>query len=285
MLKDTISHLYGKNTNSVKESKIITYPPKTCENPNIVYIKWVVTEHSKTLYKLSKTEKIDCNSSLYSDNLLNEKNMKIIRRAHAFKSFASSYNVAILDSFNPELQLKDTESTIKSKLIDVLTQLKGFKFVATLVLVFKKIESEDKTKYDTFYSHSKAEIIVNESDTDFVFQSIYTKFITNIQKSLEKGSGWIIVSVINHTISISKYNCLAGGSYVNLQKKLDHSRKGLINIQNINGNECFKWCLVRYLNPTDHHPAIITNVDKDFSKKLDFKDKKFPIKVRDIHRI
>ena len=34
-----------------------------------------------------------------------------------------------------------------------------------------------------------------------------------------------------------------------------------------------------------HHPAIITNVDKDFSKKLDFKDKKFPIKVRDIHRI
>ena len=81
--------------------------------------------------------------------------MKIIRRAHAFKSFASSYNVAILDSFNPELQLKDTESTIKSKLIDVLTQLKGFKFVATLVLVFKKIESEDKTKYDTFIHTQK----------------------------------------------------------------------------------------------------------------------------------
>ena len=44
---------------------------------------------------------------------------------------------------NTEKQLKDTESAIKSKLIDLLTQIKGFKVVATLVLVFKKTESED----------------------------------------------------------------------------------------------------------------------------------------------
>ena len=62
------------------------------------------------------------------------------KRAHAFKSFASSYNVGILNSFNPEPQLKDTQSAIKSKQIGLLTQLKGFKFVTTLVLVFKKIE-------------------------------------------------------------------------------------------------------------------------------------------------
>ena len=53
---------------------------------------------------------------------------------------------------------------MKSKLKDLLTQLKGFRFVTTLVLVFKKIESEDKTKYDNFYSSSKAEIIINESE-------------------------------------------------------------------------------------------------------------------------
>ena len=32
---------------------------------------------------------------------------------------------------------------IESKLTELLTQLKVFKFVTTLVLVFKKIESED----------------------------------------------------------------------------------------------------------------------------------------------
>ena len=76
--------------------------------------------------------------------------------------------------------------------------------MTTLGLVFKKIESEDKTKFDNFYSSSKAEIIINENDIDDVFQSIYAKIITNIQKYLGKGSGWIIDSVIDHTISISK---------------------------------------------------------------------------------
>ena len=43
----------------------------------------------------------------------------------------------MLNSFNPELQLKDTESTIKGKAIELLTQLRDFKFVTTLALVFK----------------------------------------------------------------------------------------------------------------------------------------------------
>ena len=70
-----------------------------------------------------------------------------------------------------------------------------------------------------------------------MFQSIYTTFISNIQKSLGKGSGWIIHSVIDHIISISTYNRLVGSSYIKLPKKLDHPRKGLVNIQNTDNNE------------------------------------------------
>ena len=220
-----------------------------------------------------------------SKNILNEKKFKIAKRAQAFKGFANSYNVEVLNSFNLELQLKDSESVIKSRLIDLLTQLKGFKFETTLVLMLKKIESETKTKYDTFYSNSKAEIIINKSDIDDVVKSIYTTVISNIQKSLGKGSGWIIDSVIDHTITISKYNPLAGSIYIELPKELNHPRKGLINIQNIDNNECFKWCLVRYLHPVDHNSKRITKADKDFSKKLDFKDIKFLVKVRDIDKI
>ena len=116
-----------------------------------------------------------------------------------------------------------------------------------------------------------------------MFKSIYTTILSNIQKSLGKGSGWIIDSVIDHNISISKYNPLVGSSYMKLSKELDHSKKGLINIQNIDDNECFKWCLVRYLNPTDRNPGRITEADKDFAKKLDFQDIK--VKVTSIHKI
>ena len=59
----------------------------------------------------------------------------------------------------------------------------------------------------------------------------------------------------------------------------------MINIQNNYNNECFKWSLVRYLYPEDHHPARITKADKDFARVLYLKDIRFPVKIRDIYKI
>ena len=64
---------------------------------------------------------------------MNEQNRKIAKESHAFKGYASSYNVQILNSLNPGLQLKYTQSTIKNMLKDLLSE-KGFKFVIALVL-------------------------------------------------------------------------------------------------------------------------------------------------------
>ena len=93
---------------------------------------------------------------------LDEKNAKITKQSHAYRGFASTYNFKILDSFNPELQLKDTESGIKNKLVNLLSELRGFKFLTILVAEFKKIENDDETKYSTFPSNSKAETSINE---------------------------------------------------------------------------------------------------------------------------
>ena len=56
-----------------------------------------------------------------------------------------------------ESTISDTDSTIKSKLIDLLT---------TLLLVFKKIKGENKRKFDNFCSSLKAAIVIIESDND-----------------------------------------------------------------------------------------------------------------------
>ena len=49
--------------------------------------------------------------------------------------------------------------------------------MTTPVLVLKKIESEDETKFDNFSPSSKAELIMNESDIENVFKSIYSTII------------------------------------------------------------------------------------------------------------
>ena len=77
---------------------------------------------------------------------------------------------------------------------------------------------------------------------------------------------------------------MVGSSYTELPKELDNPKKSLINIQNINDNECFKWCLFRYLHDADHNPARMRKVDKHFARELDFHNIRFPVKIRDIHK-
>ena len=109
------SFIRKNNWKSVKQSKINTYQSKTFENPNIVDIKLIITEHPKTSNKLTKTigkcEKVGSNINLYSDakkdeNFLNDKNTKITEQEHSFKGYASPYNVKILNSLTLNFSLK-----------------------------------------------------------------------------------------------------------------------------------------------------------------------------------
>ena len=91
---------------------------------------------------------------------------------------------------NPEVSCKLSKTIRQDKnvlgyvlaknTIDLLTQSKDFKFVTTTVLVFIKTESDNKTKYDTFYSQSKAEALINECDIENIFQSIYSTVQTGL---------------------------------------------------------------------------------------------------------
>ena len=94
-----------------------------------------------------------------------------------------------------------------------------------LVLEFKKIKSDDETKYTTFYTSSETEVIIDGSDIDDLFESIYSKIKSNIQKSLAKSPDWIIDSVLDHTNNISQYKLLSGSSSIKLSKELDHPKK------------------------------------------------------------
>ena len=85
----------------------------------------------------------------------------------------STYIVEILNSFNIELQLKDSEFVIKDKIIKSFFGLRGFKSVTELVLEFKKGENDDETKYTFLNSNSKTEVIINKSDIDDILELYY----------------------------------------------------------------------------------------------------------------
>ena len=53
----------------------------------------------------------------------------------------------------------------------------------------------------------------------------------------------------------------------------------MINTQNIDDNECFKWSIVRYVYPANHHLARITKRNKEFAKNLILRTKNIPSKL------
>lgn len=59
----------------------------------------------------------------------------------------------------------------------------------------------------------------------------------------------------------------------------------MIDIQKTDHNERFKCCLVGYLYPVDKNLVRTRKIDNNFARILDFKDIKFPLKIRDICEI
>ena len=84
-------------------------------------------------------------------------------------------------------------------------------------------------------------------------------------------------SVLQHRIVISEIAPCEGSPYFPLPKELNNTVEGLINIQN-EDNEYFRNCLARYLNPAAKNPTRIRNINNDFAKNKNNKNKgiKFP---------
>ena len=121
----------------------------------------------------------------------------------------------------------------RTKLTDVRTNLIKFKLVKTLVIEFNNSIKQ--------YSSSKDYSVINESGIDDLFESIYTTIVLNKQKYLGKDSGCINDSAVSQLTNISKYNPLAGSSYIRLQlSRLYCLKKGLTNIQNVSDNRHLK---------------------------------------------
>ena len=99
----------------------------------------------------------------------------------------------------------------------------------------------------------------------------------------QQGSGFVVSSVDEHHLSINRYNPLGAGSWVELPKWLQNSRKGLINIKN-EDNECFRWCHVRYLNPQEKDQGRIKKSDREIAKKLDYTVVDFPVETKHFGR-
>ena len=216
-----------------------------------------VTEKVKKIKKL-----IEEIAPYYSREAMDKfkENLKFIQRAeitqkkNAIKNNALSFEVTIVNNYDPSIQLDDTRETLKEKLKTLIRKKrKGIKFYITLKVKMRK-ETEDGTIYAEPYFSSRTMTVTNK---DQILEKIVLaeeEILTRIAVWLSEGSGWVVEEILNHYINVASYIPLGGNSYIPLPKELRNSKKGLINLKN-EDNKCFLWCHIRHKNPAKKRPA------------------------------
>ena len=152
------------------------------------------------------------------------------RLCKVIKGSTSTYSAEILNSFNSELQFKDTQFAIKNKLIYLLSELKGFKFITTLFFEFKIKKLMTKQNMASFIQTQKQEqLLMKVILMMFLNQFILRLYQTykNLQEKIQVGlltQSQIMILIFQSKIAYLK-NFLK-----KLPKELRHPKKGLISI-------------------------------------------------------
>ena len=240
------------------------------------YIKNLKCDYisSSRLKKLTKTlEKKERQAKEEHDKIFTFR-----KELSAFNNYIDQYVIDGSDIYDPLTFLKEAKASI----INVLDTNRGIK----TILYFRCIMTKDESKGEytkEFNFHSAIKIILESTDLDEVFNEMIDEIEASVQKAQEaEGSGSIFKEVLDITLHTAKWDPLNAGSYIELPAYLKN-KKAIINMKN-QDNECFKWCVLRALNPVVKHKE---RVDKNLISKqdtLNMKGIKYPVSLRDIDR-
>ena len=187
--------------------------------------------------------------------------LSVIKTDQAFKGYAMSYQVEIVERKDPIVQLEVSKLSIKNLFSYRLNETKGFKYQITVEALLKKHKHNGEIEFRPVYFNSETKTVINHK---FSIENAFQEILYMIDNWINEASGWIIELIKCQYINISTYRPLSGSSYMDLSVELRNPRKGLINIKNKNKKR-FLWCHVRHINPSKEHPEITF---KKMTKKL-----------------
>ena len=181
--------------------------------------------------------------------------VQVIERK-ALKNKVKSFEViTLLYQKDPRKLFALTQNDITQILAQLLEKKGPFKFSVTSQVNLKKGITENGQDLLTFrepYFNSSTFTIMNSDEIEEALERAAEEILNKIAIWISEGSGWVTENISSHFVNIVSYVPLRGSSYLPLPEELRNSRKGLINIKNID-NECLRWCHIRHLNPLKNH--------------------------------
>ena len=258
-LKSTISNLISK-VKSKLESLKSKEPVKS--------VKSVITKLFRTKRKTSDSSDIDINR------------IKIQETNSALKGFTKQYTIEGHEGIDPESFL----TKVKPQVIALLSRNRSTKVILVLTCVMERVETKTGKVITANHSfRSNTEKILETTDLNKIYGDAVNKIQESIAKFQMLGSNWRFRSVDKLDINTKIYEPLRGDSYIPLPNKLEN-KKAIINPQNKEDEECFKWSITIAQNYQDGQKNLfrITKELKKQAEKLNWTGISFPTILRNI---
>ena len=111
--------------------------------------------------------------------------LNVIKTNHAFRGYATSYKVELLEKKDPIKQLEARKSSIKDLFSDLLNETKGFKYQITLKVTLKQYKLNGGLEVTPVYFNSTTKTVINHKfSLENAFKRFYTGLITGLMKDL-----------------------------------------------------------------------------------------------------
>ena len=152
------------------------------------------------------------------------------------------------------------------------------------MILICQMQKTDLTTGDTIEVeadfHSDIEINIAEKDKNKLLDKMIARIEEVLANFQQSGSNWVFQEIQRLEIHFANWQPLGGSTFIPLPAKLKN-KKGVINIKN-EDNQCFKWCVVRALNPVDQNSNRLTKELVKQSKSLNWNGLKFPVGLKAI---
>ena len=157
-------------------------------------IDFVALNYSEYFKSMKEEQNLQKAAKLFYIFLTTTAEVEKYEQSKSSDNCVHRYNVEILDHFDPELQLVNTKPIIKSKLKELLSELKKFKVLTILALDYK-------IRNDCKIFHSSNKLIASDLDINEAFESMHQSIMTKIKNYTFED--WILLDVIiRHSIKI-----------------------------------------------------------------------------------
>ena len=169
----------------------------------------------------------------------------------------------------------------RNTIVNELGKNRNVKVFLNINANMRQIANGFNTSAVKYLDIKEGKIILEGTDLN----ELYDEMMREINEKMEvlqdvEGSGWVFEGIKNIQILTVPYEPLRGSKYIELPDYIAKKR-AVVNIKN-NDEDCFKWCILRGLNPTNENPNRVDTKLKTAVDSINMEGISTPTKIEDI---